>query len=97
MINQYWGIRLNLYNLRNLATGAFLQGLAELAQTLECEALLVRQSITKLDSNYNPWIANWQEIHYVVVVWKVRGDRTLISAPDTCFCIQSLNLAGSST
>ncbi|MEH2114132.1 hypothetical protein [Nostoc sp.] len=42
-------------------------------------------------------MANWQEIHYVVVVWKVRGDRTLISAPDTCFRIQSLNLAGSST
>ncbi|MEH1818197.1 MAG: cysteine peptidase family C39 domain-containing protein [Nostoc sp.] len=68
MINQYWGIRLNLYNLRNLDTGAFLQGLAGLAQTLEYEALSVKQSINKLDSNYNPWMANWQEIHYVVIV-----------------------------
>ncbi|MEH1789312.1 cysteine peptidase family C39 domain-containing protein [Nostoc sp.] len=96
MINQYWDIRLNLYNLRNLDTGAFLQGLAELAQTLGYEALLVRRSFTKLDSHYNPWMANWQEIHYVVV-WKVRGDRTLISAPAICFRIQSLNLAGSFT
>ncbi|MEH1769432.1 MAG: cysteine peptidase family C39 domain-containing protein [Nostoc sp.] len=96
MINQYWGIRLNLYNLRNLDTGVFLQGLAKVAQTLVYEALLVRQSFTKLDSYYNPWIANWQEIHYVVV-WKVRGDRTLISDSAICFRIESLNLAGSFT
>ncbi|MEH2050212.1 cysteine peptidase family C39 domain-containing protein [Nostoc sp.] len=96
MINQYWGIRLNLYNLRNLDTGAFLQGLAEVAQTLGYEVLLVRRSFSKLESYYNLLIANWQEIHYVIV-WRVKGDRTLISALAICFCIQSLNLAGSFT
>ncbi|WP_323374573.1 cysteine peptidase family C39 domain-containing protein [Nostoc commune] len=65
MINQYCGIHLNLYTLRNFATGAFLQGLTEAAQTLRYEALLVRASLSKLDSYYNPWIARWQVIHYV--------------------------------
>ncbi|MEH1970891.1 cysteine peptidase family C39 domain-containing protein [Nostoc sp.] len=81
MISQYRGIRLNLYNLRNLArvdpTGGSLQGLTEAAQTLGYEALLVRASLGKLESYYNPWIAYWQEIHYVVV-WRVKGDRILI-------------------
>ncbi|MBD2561289.1 MULTISPECIES: hypothetical protein [Nostoc] len=40
------------------------------------EVLAVRASLSKLDSYYNPWIANWQEIHYPVV-WRVKGDRTL--------------------
>nr|WP_322679916.1 hypothetical protein [Nostoc sp. DedQUE03]MDZ7975263.1 hypothetical protein [Nostoc sp. DedQUE03]MDZ8048878.1 hypothetical protein [Nostoc sp. DedQUE02] len=31
MINRYWGIRLNLHNLRNLNTGAYFQGLAKAA------------------------------------------------------------------
>ncbi|MEH2056788.1 MAG: hypothetical protein V7K97_11670 [Nostoc sp.] len=33
MINQYWGLCLNLYNLPNLDTGASLQVLAGAAQT----------------------------------------------------------------
>ncbi|MBN3960418.1 MAG: hypothetical protein HWQ39_16625 [Nostoc sp. NMS8] len=96
MINQYSDIRLNLYNSRKLYTGAFLQALVESAQTLRYEALLLRQSLTKLDSYYNPFIVNWQEIH-CALVWRVKGDRTLISAPAICFRIQSLNLAGSFT
>ncbi|WP_338421580.1 cysteine peptidase family C39 domain-containing protein [Nostoc flagelliforme] len=64
IINQYCGIRLNLYTLLNLATGAFLQGLTEAGQTLRYEARLVRTSLSKLDSYYSPWIARWQVIHY---------------------------------
>jgi len=84
MISQYWGKRLSLNTLRNLARvdrmGASLQGLAEAAQTLGYEVLPIRASLSKLDSYYNPWIAHWQEIHYVVV-WRVKGDRILICDP----------------
>ena len=83
MISQYWNVRLNHYNLRNLARvdcrGGSLQGLAEAAQTLGYEVLLVRASLSKLDSYYNPWVAHWQGIHYIVV-W-LKGDRILISDP----------------
>ncbi|MEH1893637.1 MAG: cysteine peptidase family C39 domain-containing protein [Nostoc sp.] len=82
MISQYWDIRLNHYNLRNLARvdprGGSLQALAEAAQTLGYEVLLVRTSLSKLDSYYNPWVAHWQEIDYILV-WRVKGDRILIS------------------
>ncbi len=84
MISQYWGKRLSLNTLRNLARvdrmGSSLQGLAEAAQTLGYEVLPIRASLNKLDSYYNPWIAHWQGIHYVVV-WRVKGDRILISDP----------------
>ncbi|MBD6620227.1 hypothetical protein FNW02_31680 [Komarekiella sp. 'clone 1'] len=79
MISQYWDMRLRLNNLRNLAgvkrMGAFLQGLAEVAQILGYEVLAVRASLSKLDSYYNPWIAHWQET-LDVIVW-LKGDRVL--------------------
>ncbi|MEH2155039.1 cysteine peptidase family C39 domain-containing protein [Nostoc sp.] len=84
MISQYWDIHLNLYTLCKLVRvdrrGVSVQGLAEAAQTSRYEALSVRASLTKLDSYYNPWIADWQVIHYVVV-WRVKGDRLLICDP----------------
>ncbi|AFY32104.1 cysteine peptidase family C39 domain-containing protein [Calothrix sp. PCC 7507] len=84
MISQYWGKRLSLNTLRNLARvdrlGASLQGLAAAAQTLGYDALPVRASLSKLESYSNPWIAHWQGIHYVVV-WQVKGDRILIADP----------------
>ncbi|ODG98696.1 hypothetical protein A4S05_07970 [Nostoc sp. KVJ20] len=84
MISQYWSLCLNLYTLPQLARvdhrRVSLQGLAKVAQTLGYEALLVRASLSKPDSYYNPQIAHWQEIHYIVV-WRVKGDRILISQP----------------
>ncbi|MBW4611757.1 MAG: ATP-binding cassette domain-containing protein [Desmonostoc vinosum HA7617-LM4] len=84
MISQYWGKRLSINTLRDLArinrVGASLQGLAEAAQTLGYEVLLIRASFEKLDLYYNPWIAHWQGNHYVVV-WRVKGDRILVSDP----------------
>lgn len=81
MISQDWGIHLNLYTLCKLVRvdrrRVSVQGLAKAAKTLIYEALSVRASLTKLDSYYNPWIADWQVIHYVVV-WRVKGDRVLI-------------------
>jgi HlyB family type I secretion system ABC transporter len=84
MVSQYWGKRLSLSTLRNLAQvnrmGASLQGLATAAQSLGYDVLPVRASLNKLESHPNPWIAHWQGIHYVVV-WKIKGDRILISDP----------------
>ncbi|MBW4557763.1 MAG: ATP-binding cassette domain-containing protein [Trichormus sp. ATA11-4-KO1] len=84
MVCQYWGKRLNLYTLRNLAQvdrmGASLQNLAAAAATLGYDVLPVRASLDKLDADPNPWIAHWQGIHYVVV-WRVKSDRLLISDP----------------
>lgn len=84
MISAYWGKRLSLNTLRNLARtdrmGASLQALADAAQALGYEALPVRASLSKMESQMNPWIAHWQGIHYVVV-WKVKGDRVLICDP----------------
>lgn len=84
MISQYWGRRLSLNTLRNLARvdrmGASLQSLAAAAQSLGYDVLPVRASLNKLDSYDNPWIAHWQDIHYLVV-WRVKSDRLLIGDP----------------
>ncbi|NEU73030.1 ATP-binding cassette domain-containing protein [Hassallia byssoidea VB512170] len=84
MVSQYWGKRLSLNSLRNLAqidkTGASFSGLAAAAETLGYDTLTVRASLSKLEWQINPWIAHWQQIHYVVV-WRVKGDRVIISDP----------------
>ncbi|GAX35595.1 peptidase domain-containing ABC transporter [Nodularia sp. NIES-3585] len=86
MVSQYGGKRLGLYTLRNLAQvdrmGASLHGLAAAADNLGYDVLAVRTSLDKLDTYTNPWIAEWQEIHYVVV-WQVKSGRLLISDPAT--------------
>jgi HlyB family type I secretion system ABC transporter len=84
-ISRYWGKRFSLNTLRNLtqtdSTGASLAALSEAAQKLGYDALPVRASLSKLELHPFPWIAHWQGgIHYVVV-WKVKGDRVLISDP----------------
>jgi len=84
MVSQYWGKRFSLNTLRNLAqvdkTGASLPGLAAAAETLGYDTLTVRASLSKLEWQTTPWIAHWQEIHYVVV-WQIKGDRVIISDP----------------
>ncbi len=84
MISQYWGKRLSLNTLRNLAqidkTGASLSDLAAAGETLGYDTLTVRASLSKLEWQTNPWIAHWQQIHYVVV-WQVQGDRVIICDP----------------
>jgi ATP-binding cassette subfamily B protein len=84
MICQYWGKRFSLNTLRNLAGvdafGVSLQGLEIAAQTLGYDVLAVKASLSKLDLYYNPWIAHWQGIHYIVV-WQMQGDRILIADP----------------
>jgi HlyB family type I secretion system ABC transporter len=84
MISQYWGKRLSLNTIRNLARvdrmGASLQGLATAAEALGYQTLPVRASLSRLESYHNPWIAHWQGVHYVVV-WRIKGDRLLIADP----------------
>ncbi len=84
MVSQCWDLHLKPYNLRNLArlycTGASFQLLPESVQNLGYEALSVRAILSKLDSYYNPCIAHWQVIIYVVV-WRDKSDRILISDP----------------
>jgi HlyB family type I secretion system ABC transporter len=84
MVSQYWGKRFSLNTLRKLAqvdkSGASLSGLAAAAETLGYDTLTVRASLSKLEWQTTPWIAHWQEIHYVVV-WQIKGDRVIISDP----------------
>ncbi len=83
-ISQYWGKRFSINTLRNLAevdrVGASLKGLAKAAETLGYHARPVRASLSRLESQTNPWIAHWEGIHYVVV-YRVKGDRILIADP----------------
>ncbi len=84
MVSQYWGKSFSLNTLQNLAqvdkTGASLWDLAAAAETLGYDTLTVRASLSKLEWQTNPWIAHWQNIHYVVV-WQIKGDRVIISDP----------------
>ncbi|WP_009544642.1 peptidase domain-containing ABC transporter [Crocosphaera subtropica] len=84
MISQYWGKRLNLNFLRDLAgvgrSGASLKNLAKAAEKLGYQARPVRASLNRLMEEKNPWIAHWQGDHYVVV-YRVKGDRLLIADP----------------
>lgn len=84
MIGQYWGKRLSINTLRNLAnvgrSGASLKNLAEAAERVGFHARPVRASLGRLVELANPWIAHWQGDHYVVV-YRTRGDRILIADP----------------
>ncbi|BAZ37344.1 peptidase [Calothrix sp. NIES-4101] len=84
MVCLYWGKRISLNTLRNLArtnrTGATLPALVDAAIALGYEAAGVRASLSILESQTHPWIAHWQGIHYVVV-WQIRNDRIIISDP----------------
>lgn len=83
MIAQYWGKRLSLNGLRNLAkvgrTGATLKHLAEAAETVGFQARPVRASLNRLRDQH-PWIAHWQGDHYVVV-YQVSRNHVLIADP----------------
>ncbi|MBW4440311.1 MAG: peptidase domain-containing ABC transporter [Plectolyngbya sp. WJT66-NPBG17] len=83
MVAQYWGKRLSLNVLRNLAkvgrTGATLKNLADAAETVGFQARPVRASLGRLRDQH-PWIAHWQGDHYVVV-YQVKGKRILIADP----------------
>ena len=84
MISQYWGKRLSLNFLRNLAgvgrSGASLKKLATAAESLGYQARPVRASLNRLIEQTNPWIAHWQGDHYVVV-YRTQGNQLLVADP----------------
>jgi HlyB family type I secretion system ABC transporter len=84
MISLYWGKRFSLNTLKNLAgvdkMGASIQGLGKAAETIGYHARPVRASLSQIQSQPHPWIAHWQENHYVVV-WQIKGNKVLISDP----------------
>jgi ATP-binding cassette subfamily B protein len=84
MISLYWGKRLNLNTLRELAgvgrSGVSLKNLAKTAETLGYQSRPVRASLNRLLEQKNPWIAHWQGDHFVVV-YPVSGDRLLVADP----------------
>ncbi|UIE38738.1 cysteine peptidase family C39 domain-containing protein [Leptodesmis sichuanensis] len=84
MISQYWGKRLSINTLRNLAnvgrSGASLKNLAGAAERVGFQTRPVRASLGRLAELDNPWIAHWQGDHYVVV-YRTRRHRILIADP----------------
>jgi ATP-binding cassette, subfamily B, bacterial HlyB/CyaB len=74
MVAQYWGKRLNMNMLRNVAlvgrSGASLKSLAAAAENIGFQARPVRASFNRLANQINPWIAHWQGDHYIVVYRK---------------------------
>jgi HlyB family type I secretion system ABC transporter len=84
MVSQYWGKRFSLNFLRESAgvgrSGVTLKGLARAAEGLGFQVSPVRASLNKLANQKNPWIAHWQGYHYVVV-YRVKGNRVIISDP----------------
>jgi HlyB family type I secretion system ABC transporter len=84
MVCMYWGKRISLNRLRNLARtnrmGTTLPGLVDAAKHLGYETEGVKASLDSLELQNNPWIAHWQGIHYVVV-WKINRDVLTISDP----------------
>ncbi|WP_421654790.1 cysteine peptidase family C39 domain-containing protein [Leptothermofonsia sp. ETS-13] len=84
MIAQYWGKRLSLNMLRNLAgvgrSGASLKNLARAAESIGFLSRPVRSSFSRLAEQTTPWIAYWQGDHYVVV-YRVKRNRVILADP----------------
>jgi subfamily B ATP-binding cassette protein HlyB/CyaB len=84
MVAQYWGKRLSLNLLRNLAgvgrSGVSLKGLAHTAESIGFMARPVRSSFNRLANQTTPWIAHWQGEHYVVV-YRVKRNRVILADP----------------
>lgn len=84
MIGQYWGKRLSINALRELAkvgrSGASLRSLAAAAERVGLQARPVRASLGRLEDQRNPWVAHWQGDHYVVV-YRVSKHQVIIADP----------------
>ncbi|MCL6436222.1 MAG: ATP-binding cassette domain-containing protein [Leptolyngbyaceae cyanobacterium HOT.MB2.61] len=90
MIGLYWGKRMSINALRNLAdvgrSGTSLKNLAKAAEQIGFNAQPVRANLPPLLEHPNPWIAHWEGDHYVVV-YQIRGNpadshcRILIADP----------------
>jgi ATP-binding cassette subfamily B protein len=84
MVAQYWGKRIPLHRLRDLAqvnrAGASLKSLAKAAEAIGFQARPVRASLNRLAERSHPWIAHWEGVHYVVV-YRCQGQKMIVADP----------------
>ncbi|WP_414566628.1 MULTISPECIES: ABC transporter transmembrane domain-containing protein [unclassified Anabaena] len=84
MISRYWGKRLSVNRLRDLAninrTGASLRGLTTAAESIGFTTRPVKASLDKLAQQTLPAIAHWEGKHYVVV-YEVSKRHVIVGDP----------------
>ncbi|MBW4645363.1 MAG: ATP-binding cassette domain-containing protein [Goleter apudmare HA4340-LM2] len=84
MISRYWGKRLSVNRLRELAnvnrSGASLRGLTTAAETIGFATRPVKASLDKLAQQPLPAIAHWEGKHYIVV-YEIHKKRVIVGDP----------------
>ncbi|MCC5639013.1 peptidase domain-containing ABC transporter [Nostoc sp. CHAB 5844] len=84
MVSRYWGKRLSINRLRELANvsrgGASLKGLTAAAESVGFATRPVKASLDKLAQQTLPAIAHWEGKHYVVV-YEITKKKVIIGDP----------------
>ncbi|AFY32109.1 ABC transporter transmembrane domain-containing protein [Calothrix sp. PCC 7507] len=84
MISRYWGKRLSVNRLRELAnvgrSGASLRGLTAAAEAIGFATRPVKASLDKLSQQPLPAIAHWEGKHYIVV-YEISKKRVIVGDP----------------
>ncbi|CEJ45121.1 peptidase domain-containing ABC transporter [Umezakia ovalisporum] len=84
MISRYWGKRLSVNRVRDLAninrTGASLRGLTTAAESIGFTTRPVKASLDKLAQQTLPAIAHWEGKHYIVV-YEIRKKQVIVGDP----------------
>ncbi len=84
MIGRYWGKRLSVNLVRNLAntsrSGASLKGLAAAAESLGFSTRPVKASLDKLAQQPLPAIAHWEGKHYIVI-YEITKRHVIVADP----------------
>jgi subfamily B ATP-binding cassette protein HlyB/CyaB len=84
MISRYWGKRLSVNRLRELAnvnrSGASLRGLTAAAEAIGFATRPVKASLDKLAQQPLPAIAHWEGKHYIVV-YEISKKRVIVGDP----------------
>jgi ATP-binding cassette subfamily B protein len=85
MIGLYWGKRLDLNQLRNLANvdrrGATLKGLMIAAEAIGFSARPIKATIAQLKNQPLPAIVHWEGKHYVVV-YEITAREVVVADPE---------------
>jgi HlyB family type I secretion system ABC transporter len=85
MIGQFWGKRLSLNQLRELAQvdrgGATLKGLIQAAEAVGFTARPVKASLEELAKQPLPAIAHWEGKHYIVV-YAITRREVIVADPE---------------
>ena len=84
MVSRYWGRRLSVNRLRDLAnvsrSGASLKALTTAAETVGFTTRPVKASLDKLAQQTLPAIAHWEGKHYIVV-YEIGKKRVIVGDP----------------